>query len=130
MYIENDNTCIVCTHYNRLDEAILMRTHNITYFHIKEKRKKYTRLIMTPDFALWFTLISSNCLRLENIFMVPKVFEPWKLYCIYLKKKTTTNRTTEIPMVISFNSSSCRFESDAIVLFYTSTVGDAGNPMN
>ena len=83
---------------------------------------------MTPDFALWLTLISSNCLRLEHIFMVPKVLEPWKLYCIYLEKNT--NRTKEIPMVISFKSSSCRFESDAIVLFYTSNVGDAGCPMN
>ena len=39
---------------------------------------------MLPDLALWLTLISSNYLCLEDILMVPKVFEPLKFYCIAL----------------------------------------------
>ena len=39
-------------------------------------------LFMSPDLALWLTLISSNFPCLEHIFMVPKVFEPLKFYCI------------------------------------------------
>ena len=35
---------------------------------------------MPPDLALWLTLISSNYPCFEHIFMVPKVFEPLKLY--------------------------------------------------
>ena len=37
---------------------------------------------MQPDLALRLTLISSNYSCLEHIFMVPKVFEPLKFYCI------------------------------------------------
>ena len=37
---------------------------------------------MPPDLALWLTLISSNYPCLEHIFMVPKVFDPLKLYYI------------------------------------------------
>ena len=37
---------------------------------------------MPPDLSLWLTLISSNYLCLEHIFMmVPKVFEPLKFDC-------------------------------------------------
>ena len=39
-------------------------------------------LIMSPDLALLSTLIGSNFPCLEQIFMVPKVFEPLKFYCI------------------------------------------------
>ena len=39
-------------------------------------------LIMPPDLALLSTLISSNYPCLELIFMVPKMFEPLKFYCI------------------------------------------------
>ena len=38
--------------------------------------------IMPPDLAQLVTLISSNYPCLEHIFMVPKVFEPLKFYCI------------------------------------------------
>ena len=59
-----------------------MSTHNIpTYL----KNRKYI-CIMPPDLALLLTLISSNYLCLEHIFMVPKVFEPLKFYCS-LKEK-------------------------------------------
>ena len=37
---------------------------------------------MPPDLAQWVTLISKNHPCLEHIFMVPKVFEPVKFYCI------------------------------------------------
>ena len=40
---------------------------------------------MPPDLALWLTLISSNYPCLEHIFIVPKVFELLKFYCIWLK---------------------------------------------
>ena len=36
--------------------------------------------IMPPDLALWLTLISSNYPCLEQICIVPEVFEPLKLY--------------------------------------------------
>ena len=36
---------------------------------------------MPPDLALLSTLIGSNYLCLELIFMVPKVFEPLKFDC-------------------------------------------------
>ena len=38
--------------------------------------------ILPPDLALLTTLIGSNYPCLELIFMVPKVFEPLKFYCI------------------------------------------------
>ena len=38
--------------------------------------------IKPPDLVLWLSLISSNNPCLEHIFMVPKVFEPRKFYCI------------------------------------------------
>ena len=53
--------------------------------------------IMPPDLALWLTLIVSNYLYLEHIFMVPKVFEPMKFYCAVFvntgisKEKTHTH---------------------------------------
>ena len=50
------------------------------YLYIKEKRRD--TLIMPPDLVLWLTLISSNYPCLEHIFMVPKVFEPLKFYCM------------------------------------------------
>ena len=39
---------------------------------------------MPPDLPLLSTLIGSNYPCLVLIFMVPKVFEPMKFYCIYL----------------------------------------------
>ena len=47
----------------------------------KENRKETP--IMPLDLELWLALIRSNYPCLEYIFMVPKVFEPLKLYCIY-----------------------------------------------
>ena len=38
---------------------------------------------MPPDLTLWLTLISSNYPCLKHIFVVPKVFEPLKFYCIW-----------------------------------------------
>ena len=55
-----------------------------TYLLVKENQKD--KLVMPPDFALWLTLISSNYLCLKHIFMVPKVFEPLKIY-IWLKRQ-------------------------------------------
>ena len=53
-----------------------MSTHMI--LSIKETRKDIP--IMPLDLALLSTLTGSNCLCLELIFMVPKVFEPLKFY--------------------------------------------------
>ena len=52
------------------------------YHHVKENLKD--TLIMPPDLPLWLTLISSIYPCLELIFMVPKVFEPLKFYCIWV----------------------------------------------
>ena len=57
-----------------------MRTHNIPPCY-----RKKTILIKQPDLALLSTLIGSNYPCLELIFMVPKVFEPLKFYCIMLR---------------------------------------------
>ena len=76
-YIENGMLCV-------LNEAILIRTHNIPpcYRKIKEI------LIMPPDLALLSTLIGSYYPCLELIFMVPKVFEPLKFDCIEIARQT------------------------------------------
>ena len=37
---------------------------------------------MPSDLALWLTLISSSYPGVEHIFMVPKLFQPFKFYCI------------------------------------------------
>ena len=37
---------------------------------------------LLPDLASWLTLSGSNYLCLEQIFMVPKMFEPLKFDCI------------------------------------------------
>ena len=58
-----------------------MRTHT-TYLHIKENRKYIP--FMPPGLALRLTLNAANYPCLEHIFMVPKVFEPLKFYCITL----------------------------------------------
>ena len=47
-----------------------------------EESRKDTPII-PPDLALLSTVIGSNYPCLELIFMVPKVFEPLKFYCIY-----------------------------------------------
>ena len=66
-----------------------MGTHKIPL--IKETRKDIP--IMPPDLALLSTLIGSNYPCLELIFMVPKVFEPLKFYCICLKPKVLSAST-------------------------------------
>ena len=71
----------VCTHLNRLFEAILMSTHNI---HLKYRTpKRYPTIISTvsPGVALIVTFRDSNYRCLEQIFMVPKGFEPSKFDC-------------------------------------------------
>ena len=59
-----------------------MRTHRLPSCYRKSKINKYIT-IMPPDLALCLTLISSNYPSLEHIFIVPKVFEPSKFYCIF-----------------------------------------------
>ena len=51
---------------------------------------------MSLDPALWLTLISSNCSCLEHIFMIPKVFEQLKFYCIICKIILYTGITISI----------------------------------
>ena len=55
-----------------------MRTQ--IYLHIEESRKDTPNI--PTGLALLSTLIGSNNPCLELIFMVPKVFEPLKFYCI------------------------------------------------
>ena len=85
-----------------------MRTQ--TYLRVKEIRKDIP--IMPPDLALWLTLIRSNYPCLENIFMVPKVFELLEFYCIFIsgaqsvvlvcRKKTQIMRTHQIFFCVFF----------------------------
>ena len=71
---------VVCTHKDRLDEAILMRTHNTHVLLFWRKSKRW------PYYASWpGSIINPHRLNypcLEQIFIVPKVFEPSKLDCI------------------------------------------------
>ena len=67
-YIENSIFCV------------LIRMALMTYLHVKENRKHISTL--PPALALGLTLTSSNCPCLEHTFIVPKVFEPLKFYCI------------------------------------------------
>ena len=50
---------------------------------------------MPSDLALKLTLISSNYPCLEHIFMVPKVFEPLKFYCITLPESVSIGPKAE-----------------------------------
>ena len=68
----------MCSHQNRLNEAILMSTHNMPFFYMKKKNK-----LNYPKSAA----IGSFSKGLKNKFetaMVnePSVFEPLKFYCI------------------------------------------------
>ena len=70
---------VVCTHWNCLNEAILMSTFNIysTYHYFTEDRKDIPKLSsFPPDPALRLTLSSSNYLCLEQISRISKMFEP------------------------------------------------------
>ena len=57
-----------------------------TYLHFKEIRKDISSV--PPDLVLLSTLTSSNSPCLEHIFMVPKVFDPFKFYCVFIKDAT------------------------------------------
>ena len=51
-----------------------------TYLHDKENKKIIP--VIPPGLVLLATLISSNYPCLKHNFMVAKVFEPLKFYCI------------------------------------------------
>ena len=86
----------VCTHKNRLGEAILMRTH--IYFHIEENRKDI--LIIPPDLAHNQPSVARTT-PVSNIFHSPKgvraievrlyinIFVPFKIRHHLLKNKVT-----------------------------------------
>ena len=57
---------------------------------------------MPPDLALFLTLIGSNYLCLELIFMDPKVFESLKFDCILLFKSVQLDTSKRV--AISFVS--------------------------
>ena len=61
-----------------------MSTHNIYLKYRTLKRYPTIISIMPPDVALLVTFRGSNYRCLEQIFMVPKGFEPSKLDCIYI----------------------------------------------
>ena len=75
-----------------------MRTYNILSCY--KNRKDIP--IMPLDVALWLTLISSNYPCLEHIFMVPKVCEPLKFYCISLCIKNIANFNARLFCGLSF----------------------------
>ena len=75
---------VVCTYWNCIIEAIIMSTHNIPllsrWSRKKKKKKKKKKHLncrhLLPDQASWLILSGSNYPYLEQIFMVPKMFEP------------------------------------------------------
>ena len=72
---------VVCTHLNRLIEAILMSILNIQLLCRRSKKTFLYYSHLSPNLALWLTLSGSNYLCVEQISMVPKMFEPLKLNC-------------------------------------------------
>ena len=91
VYIENGILCVLI----RIASMRRFYLEHTTYLHVKENREDI--LIMTPDLALLLTLISSNYPCLEHIFIVPKVFEPLKFYCICIYIWTRLEKQWCIP---------------------------------
>ena len=73
----HENIC--CTHYNRPIEAILTSTLNKPLYYRRSNIQIYPHL--PPDPALWLPLNGSNYPCLEQISMVPKLFESLKFFC-------------------------------------------------
>ena len=78
--IFNIENGILCVFISRGDSN--ENTQHTMYLHDKENQVYI--LIMAHDLALLFILNSSNYPCLKNIFFVPKVFEPFKFYCMYM----------------------------------------------
>ena len=76
IHVENG---ILCVHIRIASMRRFYWEHTI-YLHVKENRKYIP--IIPSDLALRLKLISSNYTSLELFFMVPKVFEPLKFYCM------------------------------------------------
>ena len=55
---------------------------NTQHTFLLKKIEKISRFCL--NLALWSRLISSNYPCPEHIFMVPKGFEPFKFYCLYI----------------------------------------------
>ena len=75
---------VVCTHKNRLIEAI---DEHIQHTIIISKIGKtiLNNIHLPPDLALWLTLSGSTYPYLEQISMIPNVFEPLKFDYLYIK---------------------------------------------
>ena len=65
-----------------------MSTHNIHLKHRTPKRYPTIISIVPPGVALMVTFRGSNYRCLEQIFMVPKGFEPSKFDCSYVPAGT------------------------------------------
>ena len=77
---------ILCVHIRIASMRRFYWEHTI-YLHVKETQKYIP--IMPSDLTLWLTLISSNYPCLELISLVPKVFEPLKFDCDFMRNKVT-----------------------------------------
>ena len=73
---------MLCVFIRIAYEAILMSTHNIHLKYRTPKRYPTVISIVPPGVALTVTFRGSNYRCLEQIFMVPKGFEPSKFDCI------------------------------------------------
>ena len=70
----------------RIIEAILMSTLNIQLLRRKSKKKNTLNYrYLLPDLVPWLTLSGSNYPYLEQISMVPKMFEPLKFDCTCIR---------------------------------------------
>ena len=81
---------VVCIHWNRLIEAILMSTLKYDYCVENRKKKSVNYRNLLPDLVPYFILNGSNYPCLEQLYMVPKVFEPSKFALVVLTLRTPT----------------------------------------
>ena len=79
---------VVCAHYNRLNEVIVMSTRNIQLMCIKSTPppSKLSLLASWP----WLTFSSSNYPCLEQCSMAPKMFKLLKFDCVSLHSRDTS----------------------------------------
>ena len=93
---------VVCTHYNRLIEAILLSTLNVHLLCRKSKHILLNNSYLLPDLAPWWNLSGSNYPCREQFSMVTKCPSQWSSTVIGKK-----NSDSYLPQVVRHPGSGC-----------------------